>query len=484
MRPVRETCGSIRFRRPARSVARLTQGGGGRSLLLLLLLLCGGCGSWDSEFGPFGEVTSPGRDRGLNGLGLHRKLWEQAGARCSTPQRLSPKLDDVDVIVLVGQGYAPPGKMARDWLEDWLAEETGRTVIYFGRDFNAEVYYREKTLGMESDADRRRAAEDLAGVLSTELKQRVFDLSESTFCGWFYLDTTAPRRAYTDFKGPWADALNDQPGEWSVGVTLHPPEPSRWQSQLPSWLGKKTNGTASPPLVQQAGQSDAVTQRSQWTVRELDSQDAWDAEFEDVAVDTVLLSGEDDRPLVYTLSGEEYAGSQIVIVANGAPMLNGSMVEPLQQRIAEKIVTQCLPAQRVALLAYDRAGLLISDAPEQDPRGLGLEMLTVWPLSAITMPAALFGILLCTALLPILGRPQVLRRRSVSDFGMHVEAIGKMLNATRDQRYSEQTIREYFRKVRGEAPPEWLEAEPRGAGRGAPKASANNNSPEPPARSP
>ncbi|MEZ6081329.1 MAG: hypothetical protein R3C56_38350 [Pirellulaceae bacterium] len=67
------------------------------------------------------------------------------------------------------------------------------------------------------------------------------------------------------------------------------------------------------------------------------------------------------------------------------------------------------------------------------------------------MPAALLGIIALAAWWPILGRPQTLASCSVSDFGLHVEAIGSLMMETRDSTYATQAIQEYFRKVRGEA---------------------------------
>ncbi len=166
-----------------------------------------------------------------------------------------------------------------------------------------------------------------------------------------------------------------------------------------------------------------------------------------------------ERRLVFRLTHpQRFAGSQLLIVANGAPFLNGSLVMPLQQRIAEKLIDSCLPAERVALLAYADAGLLISAAAEADPRGAGLEMFTVWPLSAITVPALLLGLVACAMLLPTLGRPQRLAGQSVSDFGLHVDALGRLLYGARDLAYSRSCIAEYFQRVRGEPPPAWLES--------------------------
>ncbi len=420
--------------------------------------LLSGCGSWMPEMVPFGAVSAPAHNRSLNGLGVHRKMWESAGAKCLTPQKLSPKLETFDVIVFVGRSFDPPGKLARDWVEDWLADEPGRTVVYFGRDFNADIYYRQKTIDLLPAEKQPRAEQILAMRQARELNLRLREIPESTFCRWFYLDAGKPLVEHTQFQGDWADDLDGEPGTWPVGIALEPPA-ATWKSKKPSWLTTQQAvnplKSASPPVVEEDPES-GVT-RSDWQPTELGTDKKWNAEFRKMSQSEILLASASGQALVFRLTNRRFEDSQILIVANGAPLLNGSLVEPLHQRVGEKLIEQCLPAKRVALLAYDDNGLLISQAPEKDSRGAGLEMLTVWPLSAITMPAALLGIIVCAVLLPILGRAQPLPQRNTSDFGLHVEALGRMLLESRDVAYAKATIETYYRRVRGEAPPQWLD---------------------------
>jgi hypothetical protein len=432
----------------------------GRILLASGLVCLAGCGSWFPEMVPFGAVGPPDYNRSLNGLGVHRKMWELEGAKCLTPQKLSPKLETMDVIVLVGQSYDPPGQAARDWLEDWLANQPGRTVIYFGRDFNADIYFRQRTLSRLPPAEQPRGEQLLAMREVQELNRRLWQLPESTFCRWFYLDVDQSTVDHTSFSGEWAGDLPAVADSyWPVRVALQPPDQGDWRNQKPSWLTTKPANplvAANPPTAAPSDTTDAVVQRSDWEPQELDTVEKWNDEIARAPKSEILLSGSDEQALVFRLTSERFDGSQILIVANGAPFLNGSQVDRIHQRVGEKIVESCLPAKRVALLAYGQGGLLITSAEEKDTRGAGLEMFIVWPLGAITIPAALLGIVVCAALWPVLGRPQGLARRSVSDFGLHVEAIGRMLYEARDIQHAKSVIEEYFRKVRKEPPPSWL----------------------------
>lgn len=428
-----------------------------RWLVLLAVLPAIGCSSLIPEMVPFGAVNGTDMNRSLNGLGVHRKMWESAGAKCLTPQKLSPRLESFDVIVLVGQSYGPPGKAARDWLERWLAEKDGRSLVYFGRDFNAAVYYRQRTYAQLDDDRKPRAAFQQAKFQTDELNLRLRELPESTFCGWFYMDVGPGRRSYDTFTGPWASNLDGLAGSWPVGVTLQPPE-NKWRTQRPSWLQGTAKNNLQPASTLQETDDEGLVKRSTWEFDELANREQWNSQFRKRLNYKTLLAGGDQQPLIFRVTGDDFEGSQILIAANGAPLLNGSLVDPLHRKVGKLLVEECLPAKRVALVAYGSNGLLITSAPETDARGAGLEMLTVWPMSAITMAAALLGIVVCGVLLPILGRPQSLPRRSVTDFGLHVEAVGRMLLDARDMNYAKQVITEYFQKVRGEAAPPWLAA--------------------------
>ncbi|MCR9292635.1 MAG: hypothetical protein NXI32_07945 [bacterium] len=459
-----------------------------RSVILLAgLSLCGGCSSWLPEMEPFGAVSGVDVNRSLNGLGVHREMWESAGVRCVYPQKLSPRLESLEVIVLVGKSYDPPGKAARRWLEAWLARQPGRSVIYFGRDFNAGEYYRRKTLDRLSGPELMQGRRELAALQAEELNLRIQRVPEGTFCGWFFMDVMSGPldSSAEDLQGPWSEQLTGLTGTWPLRTTLWPPA-DKWRQQKPSWI---TSPPPADPLRPVDVGSDepeedpeSPMQRSVWRVRELSTDEAWETAFEDSLQARVLLQSPEGRPYIFQLTDlERFPESQLIIVANGAPLLNASLVETLHRQIGARIVESCLPAKRVALLSYDEDGLLISNLPEPDARGAGLEMLTVWPLSGVTMPAALLGIIVCAALFPVLGRARKLATRKVSDFGLHVEAMGRMLQDSGDVEYAKQVIRDYYAKVKQESPPYWLspieaKSEPKPAMQ---RTATTANSPEP-----
>ncbi len=425
--------------------------------LLVAMVLSVGCSRYLPVVDRFGAVTSPDVDRSCNGLGMHIRMWESTGARCIMPQKLTPRLDDVDVIVIVGKSFAPPGREARRWLENWLGEKRGRAVVYFGRDLNAETYYREVML-QRAESNKAEHLVQLASVKATELAERVNLVPEGTFCRWFYLVSTAAPEKVTEFSGPWSGGLDGLAGSWPTGIRLLPPSKSQ-EKNLPSWLQPGAAAPGAPNLVLPFEESGTIT-RSRWRYNELTTSDAWEEEFDGIDPSPkVLLTDGDAKPLVFELEVGG-RGGKIMIVNNGAPFLNATLVDPLHRRVAEKIVERYSPAERVAFVAYDQSGILLSSTKEPDSRAAGLEMFLTWPIGAITMPLMLSGILTCVALLPILGRAKPLPQRDLGDFGMHVDSIGSLLAETGDETYARDTIRAYFRRVRGESPPSWVSDSP------------------------
>ena len=72
-------------------------------------------------------------------------MFTRAGHKVFSWRRLSPRLSErADAIVWFPDDFEPPTPEVRRWLEDWLIEEPGRTLIYVGRDFDAARWYWKK----------------------------------------------------------------------------------------------------------------------------------------------------------------------------------------------------------------------------------------------------------------------------------------------------------------------------------------------------
>lgn len=433
-----------------------------------LLICLVGCSSMINE--EFGAVRS-GAKKSINGLGAHMRMWQQAGAKCLTPVGLSNRLSRCEVIVLVPQSFSPPGKQAREWLENWISEQPGRTVIYFGRDFNAQRLYFDELISKSNSAEERDLLEvERAKVKTSELSERLDLIQENTFCGWFYLDINQPEQMVEPTKGTWAESSTGESTDpWLLRTRLRPPKIEQLKA-VPSWISKPAVTTQpTPPTIAKlppktnkknvatSDDEEKLIFRSEWTKEEIASTEAWNSAFENLPATKILLQSSDGQPLIYKLTNRKRFGKgQIIVVANGSPFLNGSLVKPSFANQSAKLIKECGDVSRVALLTFGERGIQISNVDEMDSKGLGLEMLVQWPISAVTIPGCILGMVICIWLMPILGRPQKLPQASTSDFGLHVEALGELLQRTGDIQYARKAVADYFRTVRCESPPSWI----------------------------
>ena len=107
---------------------------------LTLLYVCIGCAPTDIA-STYGERRGSEGGPSVNGTAVLAGMFEEAGHRVSSWSRLSPKLEECQTIVWFPDDFAPPTVEQRDFLEWWLYNETGRTVVYVGRDFDATPAY-------------------------------------------------------------------------------------------------------------------------------------------------------------------------------------------------------------------------------------------------------------------------------------------------------------------------------------------------------
>ena len=436
--------------------------------LALLVLSSFGCGRAPQLDTTWGAHAYPSKTASLNGLGFLEKLCVQKGARIKVVNRLSPRLDRVDCLVLIGDTLHPPAKEARDWIEEWLSAKSGRKVIYFGRDFDAAEHYMQATLEEQASEQQTRAGLDLARVRAQRDEMLYEQMNGDYFCRWFYTRVTKPERVLEKFSGTWSDKLAGQL-KWPVRAYFDIPDPEL-RLDVPSWtvkpkpsialrLPKRLRRPPTVPTQPTPTDKNRTIFTSFWVPDDIGNADEWEREWELAPDVEKLLVGEDGTPLVMRLTSERYAGSEIITLANGAPLLNGMMVEAGMRGLCMNIASEIGDDARIAYLPYDREGIQVSRIPDLEDEVAGLSVLMTWPLNILMAHLAFLGVLICIALFPILGRPQKLKSSNVSDFGQHAEAMGQLLQRTRDLPFALRLVSEYLRTVRGEALPTWVESE-------------------------
>jgi hypothetical protein len=332
--------------------------------------------------------------RSVNGTSVLSELFKRAGHRVTTMTRLSPKVNDFDVVVWVPNDFEPPTKEQREFLEDWLADGEGRTVVYVGRDFDAANAYWDRILPQappeQADEVLLRRAEARAGHEAARSK-----MPASQFARWFTARRDQPPRKVEKFSGDWAQGVD------ASQTDIH------------------LEGVLAIPTKKDAGGQELPSEK----------------------VETLLAAGSD--PLVTRVTDSEWSGGQVIVVANGSLVLNYPLVNHENRKLAARLIGECGSPGRVVFIESGPGGPQVLDKEPAGGPATALDMLKVWPLNIILLQATLLGILFCLARSPIFGRPRELRPQSPTDFGKHVAALGQLLARTKDRNYAQARLAHY-----------------------------------------
>ena len=373
--------------------------------LLGLLILCG-CGEEDLDT-TYGKRRGSEGQRSINGTAVLADMMEEAGFEVISWSRLSPKLENYQVIVWAPDSFLPPSEDERLFLEDWLAAAPGRTLVYVGRDYDAEVAYWE---AIADEAPPDQAVEIARRIAAARIAhdRRRADLSDEEYARWFTLRRRDAARGIEQFSSPdsdWADAVDADQATVEVrsilDVAVEEDMPSPDNDYLPE-------------------------------------------------VDVLLQADED--PLVLRVRDSFWEDSQILVVTNGSFLLNLPLVNREHRKLAKELITEIGPPdpdlEGAVFLESGPEGLtILSEEPEGRYPSV-MNMLDVWPLNVIILHLLVLGLVYCLLIFPIFGRPRRTERVATSDFGLHVEALGKMLGRSKNRDYATERIEHYRTHVK------------------------------------
>ena len=355
-------------------------------LLALVCLLLAGCGQ-DIDTA-YGRRKGAGVWDSVNGTGVLAEMFEHAGHVVFSWMMLSPRLRQrADCIVWFPDDFQPPSAENRRWLEEWLEEKPGRTLIYVGRDFDAAGWYWRR---MEPDAPadqqdevRRRKTE-----AETDFRLEFRQTPASEDCEWFTVEGQHHYRRVRSLQGKRA---------WLEGI-----DPVQLEIEL--------NGRLLPP----AGAE-------------------------------VLLESEGD----VLISRQRFQGSQLIVVTNGSFLMNLPLVNHEHRKLAARLIDEAgSPRQTVVFLESGAGGPPILDEDLLAGAPTGMEIFNIWPTNWILLQLSLVGILFCFLRFPIFGRPLEPEPEGASDFGKHIEAMGELLERSQDTAYAMTRLQHYQQVTR------------------------------------
>jgi len=299
-------------------------------------------------------------------------MFQQAGHKVYSWSSLSPRLwERADCIVWFPDDFQPPSEEVCDWLESWLWDKPGRTLIYVGRDYDAAWHYWQKVEPL-APADQQAEIRGRKSSARADFLLARRETPKSEDCGWFTVKGKYRPRKVRTLEGR---------AEWLEGI-----DPTKLEIELSG--------------------------------RMLPSSDA-----------EVVLSSQRDM----LVSIEPWDESQSIVVANGSFLLNIPLVNHEHRKLASKLIDAVgEPGQTVVFLESDAGGPPIREKDPTVSLPSGLEIFNVWPTNWILLHLAVAGILFCFSRWPIFGRASEPQPRPPSDFARHVEALGELLERTGD----------------------------------------------------
>lgn len=357
------------------------------ALLCLCLPGCGGCS--DGIDARYGRRSGAGARASVNGTAVLGEMFERAGHRVMTAVALSPKVRQrADVIIWFPDDFQAPSPAACRWLDEWLDEWPGRTLVYVGRDFDAAGFYWKKVLPTAPAGQQNEVARR-AREADREFLARRGALPGTPECDFFRLEAWPGARKMQTLQG---DPF------WTEDV-----DPAAAEIEL--------SGRVAPPL---------------------------DAEI-------LLRSGED------AIVSRQYRGQgQVIVVANGSFLLNLSLVNHEHRKLAGRLIAETgAPRQDVVFLESGPGGPRILDKDPAMRVPTGMEVFHEWPANWILLHVSLLGILFCFWRWPVFGRARDPAPEGLTDFGRHVEALGELLEHTRDRAYAMTRLLHYQQSMKG-----------------------------------
>ncbi len=363
----------------------------GRVFAVLAVTMLSGCGLPDYLNDGYGKRSQGGAES-VNGTSVLATMFTKAGHDVRSWRLMSPALDKADVIVWFPSDHKVPTPEAQTWLYEWLSlSADSKTLIFVGRDYDAAPLYWRSAQTLAPPAQRPQFKRREGMARSEFLTTRGAGPTSGSCGDWFTIDTSNPERKVSGLQGPWA-----------LGIDATKVQIDHHQYLTPS-------GDFEPLLADQDGHP-------------LVSEMLFDA---------TQVSWTDND-------------SRLVLVENGAFLLNGSLVNHEHRKLAGKLVSSVgSPELDVVFLESDASPLVQDEDPSDGPP-TGFRLFSIWPIGATLAQLAALGIVFATTRFPIFGVPKRLSRPSLTDFGRHVAAIGRLLAATSDRAYAYTQLRNYF----------------------------------------
>lgn len=404
-------------------------------MILLAAVLMVGCTELDNEYG--GTHGSRSR-KSINGMAALREVFARDGATVKDTKRLTQRTRAHDAIVWIPRRSGGIESETTQWLNRWLVQG-GRTLIYVVPDSGSEAdYFREARSLAPPDqrmAYRRRHAEALIERMNWQ-SARTSPKSN----GWFALKPLAGDEPISSadgaskVSGPWNDLVADDDAvtiEWVASPYVE--SDGTPATAVPMWSPFNPTG----PTQTGFGRPSGTVERSS---TEVNYQPLMSATSGDI---------------VARVTSPSWKDSQVVVVSAGSWLTNFSLAHPTGLALANRLVQQTRQVSTSEPMVVSFSTTSWDEIPIRKPSDefaapSGMEFLTTWPLSLVTIHGLIAGLIACLVMLPIFGRPRRLVGKDLANFGGHLDAVAALMSRRDSVGYAQARIREYQRIVRGD----------------------------------
>ncbi|MFM7072542.1 MAG: hypothetical protein ACKO38_12200 [Planctomycetota bacterium] len=419
----------------------------------------------------YGQRRGSAIQESVNGTLALSRLFEQKGHTVASWRRLSPRIRSYDTLVWIPDLNSAPSRQERDFLDAWLDDGVGRTLIYVGRDYDVASLYWQK-MQSKAPADQISEINERLKSAGEQHNAALANGPHLAYARWFVIKP-GPHYPVTGLNGPWADGVDASALDISVGTRLvaatndsvpvagtplpvftmatSPPTKATTPNVPPANPG--TAGGTGAPAPPKAGKNTKVKKLAAsplpFSVAPVGNAEQ---ESRPVPNSEVLLETDRGDPLVrrvydgpapYTSTPPATRRSQVIVVTNGAFLLNMGLVNHEHRKLAARLVEACGPPGNVAFLESGPTGLAVLDKEPENTMPSGMGLFTIYPLNVLLLHLIGVGLLFCFTVWPIFGRAKRLPAVSVSDFGAHVEAVGDLLEQTHDKKTARLILENY-----------------------------------------
>ncbi|MEM6688894.1 MAG: hypothetical protein AAF664_05670 [Planctomycetota bacterium] len=387
--------------------------------MLLVLLVSSGCGSLVTTYG---VSTGSAGQKSLNGFGTFRLAIKQEGFRTRDLNRLSHRTRVFDAMVWTPSELDTISQENTRWFDSWL-RQGDRTLIYILPDSGSELDYWADLIDKAKPEQTVEYRRRIAQARNKELKWSLAR-EEIAGNGWFIVEPVVGDPKVELGVKPFSMAEHDAIVEAGVQgrFQFNPtgPASSGYWRQLPGEVG------SSEIVFEAKGKLGELVR-----VAEISSPD-WENS-------RVIVVGGGSQLTNYALSSEEGASLAADLISD--------LLERREQRVSgDPMADRNYPTVGFARTQY--SDLPVSQYSGGTLKSPGLDVLTVWPLSLVTIHSLLLGLVVCLRLLPIFGRPKRLVLADTQDFAVHIDAVATMMQRGGGLLFARSRIQEFRRRFK------------------------------------